>query len=160
MLFRSGTSPSWSATVDPQKPSPYVFIFPGTRCAEPDSVGSSSNGGITSWLGSYVPTVPDQHDVENVQHVKSIASEVTLNAVESLSFATRNDVEHLEDDYSTVHGIALSALAASALLLGASLTLCCFRFIDKKRFSEALVYYPLQKALPVSATTTELERMP
>lgn len=153
-----GSSPSWSSTPYPIKPSPYVFVYPGTRCDQVDATGPASEAGITSWFGVHIPAVHDKAEIEDVQHVKSIVNELFLDTLESQSIveqdikdqekridANRQAVSNLQNEYNTQRAVGLATLSVACFLCGVFVALCSFRLVNKKRFSEFLVMYPLQQ---------------
>ena len=145
------SSPPWSATTAPERPCPYLFFYAGNRC----TTAEGTTTGITNWFGTTVPTVPDQEAVTTVEHVKSLLNEAVLNAREEAQDGGGAAGMATQARVDDVAAVAILALVVSLLLAGILTGLCCFRIVDRTRFSTVVAAAcPVTHTLPVVKTTT------
>lgn len=113
-----GVSPAWSALPGGERPSPYVFVEPGSRCSA-EHLGTPFRGGLV-WFGAYVP-----QEVESSVAAARAPSHDTAEAA--------RPYELLSVAFSVV-ALVLSVASTTALVV-----LAVVRYVDRRRFTERLL---------------------
>jgi len=116
------------------KPSPYTFIYSGNKCVNEQD---EKQVGMT-WDGELIAPAENQHQVENVEHVKSIFNEEILDLNETLN-ARISSLDRISKYYEIHVATSVVSLIFSVLSFGIIVGLFVARLsCSKKRYVSML----------------------